>query len=314
MKPRFTIKRQIISFGLSTLYHKAVKLCFFRIVFICSTAMLCFFLPVLSPAQILNVNSPDSSFTYSASENVRLIGSDGKYLFLKEHLNSGGRVKIFRLGSGYQTTTAGDNDKLIAVTNSCITAVYFSDGYIYNCTGSTHKIEKINTVTGEIILEKIPAGLIELNSSLVKAGPQLIVTDGKYVYNIAYQKKPTLTGINYTKTTADLCNKTFIRQWLDPENQSLIPAQNIAAAQLDYNSRNIFKKQLRQQYLERQVNQYTNGWTIQVFDPNSNWKLIKIIVTPNSSFITAAALTDGSYLYPIEMGQGQIQHRGQVSS
>ena len=186
-------------------------------------------------------DSPQKQYeeTNVATENsvgAGIVTTDGTYLYIKRWAGYSGSDDFVKIGTGYNGTELGKNYGALARGARSLSATYFSNGYIYNPKSQAHYIERINVTTGAKDEVSVPDGLLTRNTGYVGGGWQMITSDGKYLYNLAY-------SIN------------------------------------------------RGGY---------NGWTIRVFDPTDNFKLIEENKIHSRSYYTDGLLCDGKYLYPIE--------------
>jgi len=177
------------------------------------------------------------SFSASGLAGAGVIATDGKYLYVKRWGTYPGPAAFNKIGTGYQGTVRGKNyGAFPSNAANSLSATYHSDGYIYNPRSNAFNIEQWDPNTGTMNIVNVPDGLIRRDTGTVANGYQLITSDGRYIYNLAYGRG----GSSY------------------------------------------------------------NGWTVKVFDPKDNWKVIREFETGTSSYYTDGLLADGAYVYPIE--------------
>ena len=126
---------------------------------------------------------PDSISGLSA------ITTDGMFIYFGAMSYYNGTSKIYKLGTGFNNTQKGKfygevSDKEFKIWYQIF---YHSDGYIYIPEGDSHRLTRLNPVTGDTSEIYIPSGLLNASDSKVKNGAFYLNSDGKYVYNLAYR-------------------------------------------------------------------------------------------------------------------------------
>jgi len=123
------------------------------------------------------------------------ITSDGTYIYFASmayyNATQGGRSKIYKLGTGYNGTTKGQDYGFIPNVEVAIWhQMFFSPdnegGHIYVPTGDAYSLLKVNVVSGDTSRINISDGMLNSTDGLVRNGAFFISSDGRFVYNLAY--------------------------------------------------------------------------------------------------------------------------------
>lgn len=110
--------------------------------------------------------------------------TDGRYLYIQKYDTVLKTDTFVKVGTGLGGTITGRIYGTIAASPSGLSAVYYSDGFIYKATLSPYTVEKINVATGSRCMVNIPAGLVDF-SRLPPGSKALMTSDGRYIYNAA---------------------------------------------------------------------------------------------------------------------------------
>ncbi len=135
--------------------------------------------------EFLNITKPDDLLNLSA------ITTDGTFIYVGHMAYYGGLSKIYKFGTGFNGTIAGQNygeipNVLVPIWHSM---VYYSDevsGALYVSTGDAYSLLKIDLINGDTTRISIPDGMLNSINSKVENGAFYLNTDGKYIYNLAY--------------------------------------------------------------------------------------------------------------------------------
>jgi hypothetical protein len=145
------------------------------------------------------------------SLKLTTITTDGTYIyfgniwFYAREL-TGGKSMIYRVGTGNNGTVEGQFYGSFSTFRDTIlhSMFYHSDGYLYVAIGKAHKIVRINTTTENIDTIEVPPGFLNKDNTTVTDGPQILTSDGQYVYNITVED--SLGNYKYTLRTFNPSN------------------------------------------------------------------------------------------------------------
>lgn len=122
--------------------------------------------------------------------------------------------KIYKIGTGYNGTVAGENYGAIPNLDLYIYSnLMYYDGYLFTCTGSLDRLLKIDPQSGDTSTIQMMDSLLFTLDKSTQIGGVYLYSDGNYVYNLA-------TG------TSTYPNK-FVLRTFDPSNNWSIIGEDI---------------------------------------------------------------------------------------
>lgn len=147
------------------------------------------------------VDKPSDSF------NMTTLTTDNQYLYYgnKAYFNNQQPSKIYKIGTGINSAKGHNYGAIPNFSAEINQSIFYLDGFIYVPYGDPFTLLKVNPETGDTTTVALPNGMLDANTGRVKEGSFYLATDGKYVYNIAFQDS--------TGTT-----ENFVIRFFDPDN------------------------------------------------------------------------------------------------
>jgi hypothetical protein len=135
--------------------------------------------------EFINIALPSDLTSLSA------ITTDGTFIYVGHMAYYSGVSKIYKFGTGYNGTIAGQiygeiPNLLVPIWHSMIFYPDQSGGSLYISTGDAFSLLKVNPINGDTSRVNIPHGLLNSVDSRVRDGAFYLNTDGRYIYNVAY--------------------------------------------------------------------------------------------------------------------------------
>ncbi|MCF8304905.1 MAG: hypothetical protein K9I71_00645 [Ignavibacteriales bacterium] len=115
--------------------------------------------------------------------------TDGTYLYVanKSFFNGEKPSPIFKIGTGNGNVYGQVYDTIPNFSALIKHSIFYLNSRIYVSTGDPFLLKSINPVTGSTSDVFVPDGILDNGTGKVKRGTSYLATDGRYVYNLAFQ-------------------------------------------------------------------------------------------------------------------------------
>lgn len=113
--------------------------------------------------------------------------TDGTYFYFSNlpGFNNGATSKVYKIGTGLNGTTPGDNYGSIPNLELYIYGnLMMHNGYLYSCTGPANTLTQIDVNTGDTTQILFPDSLLVSLNKPTQIGGVYLYSDGQYVYNL----------------------------------------------------------------------------------------------------------------------------------